>query len=168
MRCPYPAGLVMLCVLTACQPALNWREVQPPGAAAVASFPCKPDFDVRPAQGGQGAMGLAQCEAGGLGFSLSWADAPSDTPSGAALQAMVQALAAKLGQPLPGGAPLVVAGMTPWPQAQHYRWQTAAGVTHVAVFAHGQRVYQALMTGGADDAAAWAAFVAGLRVGSAV
>jgi hypothetical protein len=38
----------------------------------------------------------------------------------------------------------------------------------VAVFSHGGRVYQALMTAVQDDPAAWDSFVAGLRVGGAV
>lgn len=148
-------------LLSACQPALNWRETRPAGSGAVASFPCKPEVDQRQDRG------LAQCEAGERGFSLSWADAPDPTQAGAALKAMAQALAAKLGQPLPAAAPLQVAGMTPLPQAAQYRLTGRSGVTRVAVFAYGGRVYQALMTGADDDAAAWEIFVAGLRIEAA-
>ena len=148
----------MLGLLAACQPALNWRETRPAGSGAVAAFPCKPDIDQR------AGMGLAQCEAGGLGFALSWADTPDPTRAGAALTAMTQALAAKLGQPLPAPQPVAVPGMTPLPEAAQHRLAGAGGVTRVAVFALGGRVYQALMTARRDDSAAWEAFLAGLRV----
>ena len=145
-------------LLTACQPALNWRESHPAGSGAVAMFPCKPEVEQRR------GMGLAQCEAGGRGFALSWADTPDPTQAGAALKAMAQALATKLGQPLPPPQPLQVAGMTPLPEAAQHRLAGAAGVTRMAVFAHGGRVYQALMTAPQDDPVAWDNFVAGLRV----
>jgi len=109
-------------------------------------------------------MGLAQCEAAGLRFALSWADAPDPTQAGAALKAMSQALAAKLGQPLPPAQPLQVPGMTPLPQAGQYRLASNGGVTRVAVFSHGGRVYQALMAAARDDAAAWDSFLGGLRI----
>lgn len=148
----------MLGLLAACQPALNWREVRPEKSGAVALFPCKPDVEQ------QAGMGLAHCEAGGLKFALSWADAPDPTQSGAALKAMAQALAAKLGQPLPAAQPLQVAGMTPLPEAAQHRIAVGSAVTHVAVFAHGGRVYQVIMAGPQDDTAAWDALIAGLRV----
>lgn len=157
----------MLSLLAACQPALNWREARPAGSGAVALFPCKPDVDQRHARAGQGAMGLAQCEAGGGRFALSWADAPDPTQAGPALKAMPQALAGKLGQPLPPGQALQVPGMTPMPEAVEYRLAGAAGVTRVAVFAHGGRVYQALMTLPQDDAGAWESFRAGLAIETA-
>jgi hypothetical protein len=163
MRFSPTAGFALvLMLLAACQPALNWREARPAGSGAAALFPCKPDVEQRH------GMGLAQCEAGGRGFALSWADTPDATQAGAALKAMAQALAAKLGQPLPPPQPLQVPGMTPLPEAAQHRLRSAAGTTRVAVFSHGGRVYQALMTAAQDDPAAWDSFVAGLRVGGAV
>ena len=152
----------MLSLLTACQPALNWREVRPVGSGAVALFPCKPDVAQRP------GMGLAECEAGGLRFALSWADAPDPTQAGAALKAMSQALATKLGQPLPAAQPLQVPGTTPLREAGQHRLSSPSGITRLAVFAHGARVYQALMAAPQDDAAAWDNFLAGLRVDGAI
>ena len=152
----------MLSLLSACQPALNWREARPAGSQAAALFPCKPEIELRE------GMGLAQCKAGGLGFALSWADAPDPTQAGPALKAMPEALAAKLGLPLPAAQPLQVPGMTPLAEAAQHRLAGARGVTRVAVFARGGRVYQALMTAEKDDAAAWDSFVAGLRVGGAI
>jgi len=144
----------MLAALSACQPALNWREVRPAQSGVLAMFPCKPDVEQRP------GMGLARCEAGGKGFALSWADTPDASQAGAALKAMAQALATKLGQPLPPAEALQVPGMTPLPEAAQYRLASA----RLAVFAHGGRVYQALLTTPQDDPAAWEGFVSGLRV----
>jgi len=151
----------MLGLLAACQPALNWRQVRPSGSGAVGLFPCKPEVEQR------SGMGLAQCEAAGRRFSLSWADLPDPAQLGQALKAMPQALAGKLGQPLPTAQTLQVAGMTPLAEAAEYRLAGAGGVTRVAVFAHGARVYQAVMTADADDKAAWENFRAGLAVEAA-
>lgn len=151
----------MLCLLSACQPALNWREVRPEGSRAVALFPCKPDVEQRP------GMGLAHCKAGEREFALSWADLPDPTQARAALKAMPRALAEKLKSPLREGPVLAVPGMTPLPESAQYRLTSVNGVTRVEVFAHGGRVYQALMTVGLDDAEAWDGFVKGLSIETA-
>jgi hypothetical protein len=159
MRHSLTAGYVlMLSLVAACQPALNWREVRPAQSDAVALFPCKPEIEQRP------GMGLAQCEAAGLRFALSWADTPDPTQAGAALKAMARALSGKLDQPLQPAVPLQVPGMTPLPEAAQYRLGGAGGGTRLAVFSHGGRVYQALMTASRDDPAAWDSFVGGLRI----
>ncbi|MCE4539636.1 hypothetical protein LXT12_20500 [Pelomonas sp. P7] len=164
---PVAGFALMLSLLAACQPALNWREARPEGSGALALFPCKPEVEQRPARAAQGAMGLAQCETAGRRFALAWADTPDASQSGAALKAMAQALAAKLNQPLAPPQALQVPGMTPLPEAAQHRLAASSGVTRLAVFAHGGRVYQALMSAPQDDAAAWDAFVGGLRVGGA-
>lgn len=145
-------------MLAACQPALNWREVRPAGAGIVALFPCKPEAEQRP------GMGLAQCEAGGKRFALSWADVPDPAQLRPALKAMPQALATKLGVALPVARALEVPGMTPLPESGDYRLAGASGVMHAAVFAHGERVYQAVMSAPQDDGAAWDTFRAGLAI----
>ncbi len=150
---PLP-GFALVVLLAACQPALNWREVRPEGAGALALFPCKPVIEQRP------GMGLASCEAAERRFALSWAEVPDASRVGDALRAMPLALAAKLGQALPPAQPLQVPGMTPLPEAAQYRLNGS----RVAVFAHGGRVYQLLMSADRDDAAAWEAFVGGLRL----
>lgn len=152
---------MLMSLLAACQPSLNWREVRPAGSGVVAMFPCKPDVEQRQ------AMGLAQCETGGRGFALSWAEVPDATQVAAALKAMPQALATKLGRPLPPGVALQVPGMTPLAEAAQYRLEGTDAVTRVAVFAHGPRVYQVLMTVQKDDPAAWDTFRAGLAIEAA-
>ena len=153
----------MLSLLAAaCQPALNWREVRPAGAGVVALFPCKPEVEQRP------GMGLAQCEAAGQRFALSWADVPDATQVGPALKAMPAALAAKLGVALPAGQALQVPGMTPMDEAAEHRLTARDGSSmRVAVFSSGGRVFQALVSGAADSAAVWESFRAGLAVEAA-
>jgi hypothetical protein len=124
-------------------------------------------MEERAATPGHGAMGLAQCEAAGRRFALSWADTPDASQAGVALRAMVEALSGKLKQPLPPAQALQVPGMTPLAEAAQHRLAGTDGITRVAVFAHGGRVYQAVMSGPRDDVAAWDTFVGGLRVGSA-
>ncbi len=154
--------------LGACAPSLNWRELQPRGSGLVASFPCKPEFSERPAAAGLGAMGLAQCEAMGLSFSLAWAQTADPTQVGPALTAMPLALASKLQLKLPLAEPLQVPGMTPHAETAQFRFQTAGQGLRIAVFSHGTRVYQAVLRGETDDAPAWQTFVTGLRVAPAV
>jgi hypothetical protein len=167
MRLSPTVGFALMLMLVACQPALNWRDARPAGSGAVALFPCKPDVEERPARVDTGAMGLATCEVSALRLALSWADLADPAQARAALTAMPQALATKVGQRLPPAKPLQVPGMTPMTEAAQYRLAGPAGVTRVAVFAYGARVYQAVMTAGADETAAWDAFVGGLRVGAA-
>jgi hypothetical protein len=167
MRLPLLFALFSALVVTACLPALNWREVRPPSSGAAALFPCKPEFNQRPAAAGQGAMGLAQCEAAGARFSLSWADAADATEVGPALRAMPEALAGKLHIPLPRGEALRVPGMTPHVESAQHHLDARGQAARIAVFAHGPRVYQALRVGPEDDAAAWDTFLSSLRVGAA-
>ncbi|MCY4746298.1 hypothetical protein NYO99_15030 [Pelomonas sp. UHG3] len=148
----------MLGLLAACQPALNWREVRPEKSGVVAMFPCKPEVEQR------SGMGLAQCEADGGRFSLSWADVPEPSQAGPALNAMAAAVAAKLALPPPQAQRLTVPGMTPLPEAAQYLLNGAGSVSRVGVFSHGARVYQVMMSSPKVDGVAWDSFVAGLRI----
>jgi hypothetical protein len=59
------------CLLVACAPSLNWREVQLGRLSTL--LPCKPDTASRPVElGGQTlSMDMAGCEAGGAMFAIS-------------------------------------------------------------------------------------------------
>lgn len=147
--------------LSGCAPSLNWRELSPQGSDMVASFPCKPD------QGERDGMGLAHCEAAGLIFSLSWAEAGEPARVDPALAEMPRAVAAKLGLSLPKRIAFQVPGMTPMQAAGQYRFEGGPGVIRLAVFSHGTRVYQAMLRSSRDDRPAWDAFIAGLRFAGA-
>jgi hypothetical protein len=80
------------CILTlsACSPALNWREVRMgPDASVKALLPCKPDQASRPiALAGQNVeLHMQGCEAAGMLFAVSWV---SIQESGRAQEAQTQ------------------------------------------------------------------------------
>jgi hypothetical protein len=80
------AWLVSGCLaLTACSPALNWREVRLEPSALVALLPCKPDQGTRTVSlGGQPlSMHMMGCEADSATFAVSYVDVPNATQAGA-------------------------------------------------------------------------------------
>ena len=80
------AWLVSGCLaLTACSPALNWREVRLEPGALVALLPCKPDQGARAVSlGGQNlTMHMMGCEADSATFAVSYVDVPDATQAGA-------------------------------------------------------------------------------------
>lgn len=155
--------LSILCLAaSACSPRLDWREVQPEDASALLRFPCKPDLHHRAAATQQPAMGLAVCKAGGQSFSLSWADIPDPAQVGPAMAAMRSGLLGRMssGQaPVSVPQPVQVSGMTPQAEAVQLHVAVQGQHARVAVFARGLRVYQLLMVGDADDAAAFDIFL---------
>lgn len=168
--CP---GLISL-ALMACSPGLNWRELQPEGAALRLMFPCKPETEVRHQPGPAGSM-LAvhalSCRAQAWQFTLVWMDVGDPALVSAVLQRMGEGPARQL-QPEPEQAlALAVAGMTPQALARQQHWRAAAGQAPLslrqAVFAYGTQVYQLQMLGERDNAAAWASVLGGVRLGPA-
>lgn len=159
--------LFLMLGLSACSPGLDWREVRPEGADVLALFPCKPTFSAHPATRAEPvSMGLAQCEADGQSFALSWAEVADPAQIAQVLKQMRESLAAKL--PAPPGAPqpVQVSGMTPNPEAQQQAFKGKQQQASLAVFTRGRRVYQALMLGKQGNAAAWDAFIGSLRLGA--
>ena len=77
--------------LTACSPALNWREVRLEPSALVAMLPCKSDQGTRSVTlAGQNlSMHMMGCEADSATFAVSYADLP-DATQAAAVQAQWQ------------------------------------------------------------------------------
>ncbi len=156
-----PAIGLLAFAVSACSPGLDWREVRPDGARALALFPCKPEVINRPAV----AMGLAQCKASDLSFALSWAEVPDPAQVAPALQQMREALASKLIVSVPGvPKALQVPGMTPNVQALSQRLPGESQQAQVAVFSRGLRVYQVLMIGTRRNDAAWDAFIGSLKL----
>lgn len=91
-------ALFILLVLTACAPALNWREIRPAEAQGlVALFPCKPEtaerrLTVPGLDGGPVTVHLLSCQAGGLTWALSYLDAGTPERLAQALPALDHAL----------------------------------------------------------------------------
>lgn len=109
-------------------------------------------------------MGLAECDAGGWRFSLAWADLSDPGLIGPALIEMPRSLTAKLGARAGAPEPLLLAGMTPMPEAQTQLLVGAKQQARVAVFSRGLRVYQMVMVGAQDDPIAWDSFLSGLKL----
>ena len=81
-------GWTMCClVISACQPTLNWREVQIDNTSVRVMLPCKPDKSARnvPLGGQEVAMQLLNCTAGGFTFAVSGAQLPPGTSAQVAL-----------------------------------------------------------------------------------
>ncbi|MBT9459591.1 MAG: hypothetical protein IV097_23435 [Burkholderiaceae bacterium] len=166
-------ALASLAVLAACAPGLDWREVRPEGANLLVMFPCKPASDARKVemQGRTFDMRLYACKASNQSFALSYVDVGDPALVGPALHQMRQSLAAKLAADAASAVPVQVGGMTPNPQALQ---QSLAGKLPdgantqgaVAVFAHGTRVYQAVVLGPKRDAAAEEGFLNGIKFAS--
>jgi len=163
--------LLMICLaavlpLTACSPGLDWREVRPEGADVLVMFPCKPTISAHPPTRAEPvAMGLAQCEAAGQSFALSWAEVDDPAQLTAVLRQMRESLASKMSARRSEPYALQVPGMTPNIEAKQQSLIGAQEQAQVAVFTRGRRVYQAVMLGARPSAAAWDAFVNSLRLG---
>ena len=153
--------------LAACSPGLDWREVSPEGADVQLLFPCKPAISSHKATRAEPvAMGLAQCEAAGQSFALSWAEVDDPAQLTAALRQMRESLVSKMAARRSEPRPLQVPGMTPNVEAQQQTLIGAQQQAQVAVFTRGRRVYQALMLGARPNVAAWDAFLNSLRLGA--
>jgi hypothetical protein len=157
-------------MLPACTPALDWREVRVEGGQASALFPCKPKSQSRQAAigGTPTRMTLLSCEADGHTFALAYADLGDPLRVGPALAEMAAALAVNLQAGPVRSAPLEVPGMTPGAQARRLwfdgRMPDGSPVAEqAALFAHGTRVYQAVVLGARPDAAAQT-FLDSLRI----
>lgn len=125
-------GLLCAGALSACAPALNWREVRGHQAGVVASFPCKPDLHVRQVklEGLGGAplpMALRVCDAGEHTFAMTEVDVQDPARVPVVMKNLLIAYAGNVGtQPLAGGRQeWAVKGMTPQPDGGWWRFEGA-------------------------------------------
>jgi len=157
---------LLLGVMAACSPTLDWRQVRPEGWGLVASWPCRPTLQVRPVAlaGPAIELGLLSCSAGDHRFAIASADVSDPTRVGPALQALAAAAQANVQGVIESERPAVVPGMTPQPAARWWRVQGRLPDgqpvrEQVLVFAKGLRVFQATLVGPvADDLLAKAFF----------
>ena len=166
------AGLA-LAALWGCSPALDWREVRPPGSSAQAIFPCKPASHARKVTlaGAAVEMSLYGCAASQVSYALAFADMVDPALVAPALEELARAAPVHLQASEPGAsAPLAVPGMTPHERA--VLWTLSGRLPdgrrvqeRMALFAYGTRVYQATAVGERLDPSAWDSFLAGLKVG---
>jgi hypothetical protein len=145
--------LAAIAVLTACSPALDWREVQSQ-AGAVVMFPCKPSRDVRtiPLLGVPTQMTLQACQADGVTYALAVADVVDPARVASAVTMLRASLADNLSATPTVMGPLQVEGMTPNPLAERIRLngRLPDGRTmqqEAGFFVKGTRVFQAIVMG---------------------
>ncbi len=156
--------------LSACSPALDWRETAAEGSGVVAMFPCRPDRHARTVElgGSKLKMEMLVCPAAGATYALSFVDVPDPARVGTAL-AELRAAALRNVQALqPAVVPARVPGMTPNAEAVRVsaagRLPDGAAVQAQAVFfAKGLRVYQGSVIGATPAAEANEVFFAGFR-----
>ncbi|RZU00546.1 hypothetical protein [Rivibacter subsaxonicus] len=174
MSIPVPAAsaplALMLALLAACTPTLDWREVRPTGSKLVALFPCKPERVTRalPLAGAEVQFELLACSADGSTWALSSADLGDPGRVAAALDELRRVRVLNLDGRETASAPFVLRGATPHPGALRFEVTgrrpdgTAVGETSV-VFAQGTRVFHAAVLGAAP-AAAVQNFIDGLKL----
>ncbi len=140
--------------LTACTPALDWRELRPTGTALTLLMPCRPGVVERtlPLAGAPLRMQLHSCSADDTLWGLAQADAVDPALVAHVLRALRDAAAANIDADPPQALPLRVAGATPSPEMSRWRLHGKRPdgqpvVMELAVFAHGTRVFQASMLG---------------------
>lgn len=157
--------------LLACAPALDWRDVRPPGSALTLQMPCKPALQERslPLAGTTVRLSLQACSADGQTWGIAQADVADPTRVGAALAELRASMEARLAAGPGEAQPLHVPGATPQPAAGLVRLEGRlpdgrAMQLQVAVFAHGTRVFQATAMGERLAPEATRTFFASIRV----
>lgn len=166
-------GLALLAAaLSACSPALDWREVRPAGTAVVALMPCRPTASTRtvPLAGQAVRLSMLACKAQDMTWALAAADVGDPARVAAALAALRESVLANLEGNVVGSEPAPVRGATPGAQAARVRVAGRKPDGSVAngqfvVFAHGSQVFEAVVIGAAVPEAAAGTFFDSLRVG---
>lgn len=157
--------------VSACTPALDWREVRPEGVRATALFPCKPQHHRRSVTVREAAlpMQLVACSAAGRSFGVAYVDVASSSEVDAALVAMAASANANLTQADIKSSPLSIPGMTPNAKAALISSRGVASTgaqvqLDVGVFAKGLRVYQATAFGANLERDVADTFFSGIRL----
>ncbi len=143
----------------------------PPGLHLAVAMPCKPSSLSRdvPLGGTRVAMTLLACSDAGATYSVGSLEAGDPARVVPMLEAMASAARVNLQARVDADEPAAVPGMTPHAAA---RLQTLSGrlpdgrvaQERLVLFAHGTRVYQAIVLAPALDAEKSSAFVASLKV----
>jgi hypothetical protein len=165
------AVLVLPLILSACSPALDWREVRPAGSGLVGLLPCRPSVYERSVRlaGPPLPLSLNACSADGLTFALAFADVGDPSRVSAALAELQAAAQANVGASQPETLALAVPGATPNPASARLRLagllpDGKAVEEQVAVFSQGTHVFQATVIGPRLPAEVADTFFDGLRL----
>ena len=146
------AALVLLGAGWACSPTFNWREIQAAPTPLKALLPCKPDQGMRtvPMAGRQVDLHVLGCDTGGATFAILYADIGEPARAGQALVQWRIATLANLRGTAARDTPFVPPGGLAIPQsvqvvASGQRADGSKVQSHAAYFAHGTRVFQAVV-----------------------
>jgi hypothetical protein len=157
--------------LTACAPALDWRDVRPTGTDAILLMPCKPVTQERSLAlaGAPVRLSLLACTADGQTWGLAHADVTVPARVGAALDELRHAAAANVAGGTAEPMPLQVPGATPQAASVRVRFDGRLPdgrrvQMQVAVFAQGTRVFQATSLGERLAAEASETFFGSIRL----
>lgn len=152
----WPTGLVvaLMAALSACSPALDWRQMRPEGWQLKLDLPCRPATQTRllPLAGASAELTLLACSVDEHTFALASTDLHDPGRVGPALRALGQAARANVQGQVEHVQPAQVKGMTPQVDALQWRLRGQrpdgqAVQAQVLVFAHGTRVFQASLIG---------------------
>ena len=162
----------MVALLTACSPALDWRQIRPEGWGLSVAFPCRPASHARqvPLAGPPVELTLLACSTDGHTFAIASADLADPARVDPALRALGAAALANVQGTAESEQAASVPGMTPYHAAR--LWQVSGrlpdGVPvreRVLVFGHGLRVFQATVVGPRADDALSRPFFESIEVG---
>lgn len=164
--------LLAALLLGACAPALDWRQVRPPGWSLSAALPCRPATAERtvPLAGAPLTLVLWSCSADEHLFAIASADVADPARVGPALRELAGAARANITAQVESDQPAQVRGMTPHVLARQQRLSGRrpdgqAVREQVLVFAFGTRVYQATVLGPQADDVRVRPLVEALEVG---
>jgi hypothetical protein len=172
MRFSLRLSVLVLCLLSlaGCTPEFNWRQTSPPGSGATLLFPCRPRMDERTVRiaGSSLRMQMHSCRAGGVTFSLAFADVGEPTQVAVVLAALRLAAEGNLGGAI-SARPWTARGATPNQQSALVRIDGhlpdgKSIVEHTAFFVKGLRLYQATALGDSLDADALDSFFDSIEV----
>ncbi len=158
------------CLLSACSPALDWRELRVQGTPLRFMLPCKPTVQARqlPLAGKAVLLNLQACAAGGHTWGLASADMGDPALVGSALAELAQSAGRNIQAGVAADQPASVSGATPNPASRRLVLQGrnsagAALTMQLVLFTHGTQVYQASALGEQVPAEAADTFFGALR-----
>lgn len=162
---------LLIALLCACSPPLDWRQVRPVGLELEAMFPCRPATLLRDVMLVQRRVEMAMhaCATGGSTYAVGAAMLDDVRDVGAALTALRGAAVHNVAGSAAEQKAINVPGATPHEQSARLllvgkRPDGTPVIEHMAVFARGARVYQAMVVGDRPDTDAVEMFFDGLKV----
>ena len=154
----HPAAIgaaVVVCLLAACNPTFNWRDVRPGETRLALLLPCKPEKaeKIVPLGGRPTPLRLMGCDAGGATFAVAVADLGNAARAADVLTQWQSLTLANMKAGTPQVTPLVLKGAAPSPapvlvKAQGQRADGTAVSGQAAYFAQGTQVFQAVVYAG--------------------